>query len=202
MEVIWPQIVISAVAALGGAAALLTILRRTRTRLKLELANNGIPLSERWGSSPEAPPCYVYHLKATNRQRNPVAKNVSVKLAKADKCSNDGSFTKIELPDIKLYWAQPDPDRCKKNINGHTDAECNLGFVIRQDKVYSFQLDVVRQTTADVPPRFVLQPKERMRVEVFLTGDNAKSNTLHLEITWDGKWFDNPQEMRAVRQLS
>jgi hypothetical protein len=193
--------------------------KKTRTRLKLELANNGTPISSPWGDTPDAPPCYVYHLKVTNKQRYPNAKNVSVRLAKADKSSNDGSFTKLEQPDKMLYWAQHDPDHCaatfvregtaistrvtRKNISGNDHATCNLGFVIRrQDKVCFFELDVIRAEKADVPSAFVLEPKERMRVEVSATGDNAKSNTLHLEITWDGKWSGNSQEMRVVRQLS
>lgn len=48
------------------------------------------------------------------------------------------------------------------------------------------------------PPGFpgFLSADKTMRLELVAVAENARSNLLHLEIAWDGRWHDQPEEMQ------
>jgi hypothetical protein len=41
----------------------------------------------------------------------------------------------------------------------------------------------------------IIKPNVRTRIHLSAFGDNAESNTLILEISWNGKWEDGDKEM-------
>lgn len=86
------------------------------------------------------------------------------------------------------------PDRTSKDIAGHADAHCNLGYILRRNSF--FQLAPFHE--GELSEQFILYPNEQMQVEVVAVGDNASSEPLKLEVRWDGRWSENPKEMCIV----
>lgn len=169
-------------------------------KLRLSLFDSKGELT-RYGEGPDAPPVYFYHLRVGNKRRW-IASNVSIKLIEINKPSPDGAFHNGEIPSpVKLRWARSKTDPCSLDIRGRDAEFCNFGFLIK-DRM--FQLD---PCIAPWPPNFrgFINAKEHMRVKVVAVADNAKSNTLCIEIAWDGKWSDEPEEMQrhlVVREVS
>lgn len=40
-----------------------------------------------------------------------------------------------------------------------------------------------------------LEPNEKMRVEAIAVADNAESNPVCIEVSWDGLWSDDASQM-------
>ncbi|HEY3083395.1 MAG TPA: hypothetical protein VGM69_26175 [Chloroflexota bacterium] len=187
------RLVVQAVAALGGLSALATLVwtvrRNRRPSLGLTLFSS-TGERERWGDPYTGDWTYFYHVKVKNR-RNVPARSVGVRLTKVNKARRDEPLADEELPaPVRLTWArrEREPDPSSLDIAEGGTASCNLGYMIGTEGY--FKLNVALEP---VPPRFVLLERERMRVEA--VAENAPSNRLVVEISWDGVWSDEPGEM-------
>jgi hypothetical protein len=153
------------------------------------------PIGElgRWGDSPQAPLCYWYHVRVVNN-RKPLAKNVSVKLVSISKPAATSEFPNGTLANpLRLNWAAERLDRSVADIAGEDSETLNLGYINTEEP--RFKLDINKDPW---PANFqgFIRANERMRVELVAVAENARSEPLRLEISWDGEWRDDPDRMR------
>jgi len=185
------KLVIQAVAALGGLSAMATLIlalnQRRRPKLKLWL-NSSRGESFGFGDYDKGEPTYFYHIIAKN-MRIRVAENVGLLLTRVSKATAEGAFPDGKLPGpVRFRWARMEHTTEPGLRNIFNEATCNLGHIMKPNGY--FQLNVIVEP---LPPTFFVYPGERMRVDVVAEG--AQSNTLSIEITWDGQWCDNPEDM-------
>lgn len=130
-----------------------------------------------------------YHLKVRNQRKWVPAKNVRVVLTKVIKYGANGSLLPESLSGpIQLTWQFPQTHALYSLIG--PDDICDLGFVTAGDK---FTL-----CTYIVPTKLdrVIEPEQKIYIEVIAIADNAESNILCINIAWDGKWSDDTSEMK------
>lgn len=132
-------------------------------------------------------PGRYYKIKVSNSRRWVPATNVRVVLKNIFKPAADGTLTpQILSGPLQLTWIWVLP---QYYTIGHEEI-CTFGRLIKGDK---FVL-----STYIVPNNFVgyIQPKQKMMIEVQAVADNTDSNSLFLEISWDGLWSDDTPQMR------
>jgi hypothetical protein len=199
------KVILQAVTALVGVVGIgwtiIWAIRGPRLRISL-LDSRGYPT--RYGDSQEAPPAFFYHLRVRNI-RKWTANHVRVKITKLTK-KYKGQVNWEQRTPVCLVWATlPSPKLYLLDVLGLDEEACNLGFII---KGRSFQLDAMDPARVGQnekwPPGFqgFLHADETMRLELVAVAENARSNTLYLEITWDGQWHDQPEEMQKHLVLS
>jgi len=140
-------------------------------------------------SSGKMVPARYYHLKVTNERRSVSARNVRVMLTQIIKPTLNGTFPQQRLSGpLQLKWQHPEFHVLFSTIG--PDDICDLGHVI-QDRSFVLLPYIV-------PNNFegFLKAGERMRIEVIAVADNAESAPLSLEISWNGKWSDDTEEMK------
>jgi hypothetical protein len=143
-------------------------------------------------------PARYYILKISNQRRWAQAKNVRVILTKILKPDSSGTFVeKVFSGPLQLTWRFPQ-NRPQYSILGPDDF-CTFGNLIKgQQFVLSPYI---------IPNNFVgfINPSEQMRFEVITVADSAESNTLCIEISWDGNWSDDGSQMQShlvVREVN
>jgi len=151
-----------------------------------------------FGSDKNRTPGWYYILKVSNERKSVPAKNVRVNLTKILKPGEDGTFVEQVLSGpLQLTWRFP-RNRSQYATVG-PDESCTFARLIRG---WSFEL-----STYVIPNNFVgfLNAGERMRIEVIAGAENAESNALCLEISWDGNWSEEPEQMQnylVVREVN
>ena len=156
-----------------------------------------------WGHAPDAPVAYIYHVRVSNDGEQ-VATQVGVKLTKIGKSSAHGDPTTEELASpVKLRWSRPHADPCALDIAAGDFETCNVGYIIAEDhrageqrqREYRFDLNPCIDPW---PPNFqgFVRRAERMRVALVAVANNARSDTLCVEIAWDGEWGNTADEMQ------
>jgi hypothetical protein len=133
-------------------------------------------------------PTLYYHLRVVNKRRGAQAKNVRVVLTGLLKSDRHGKFVDQTLSGpLQLTWQFPNIHPQYPTI-GPEDF-CDLGNLI---KCRRFVL-----SPYVIPNNFTgyLDPNEKMRVEVIAVADNAESNPMCIEVSWDGLWSDDANQM-------
>jgi hypothetical protein len=133
-------------------------------------------------------PTRYYHLKVVNKRRGAQAKNVRVVLTRLLKSDQHGKFVDQTLSGpLQLTWQFPHIHPQYPTI-GPEDI-CDLGNLIKGRR---FVL-----SPYVIPNNFMgyLDPNEKMRVEAIAVADNAESNPVCIEVSWDGLWSDDANQM-------
>jgi hypothetical protein len=203
------KLFLQAVTTLAGAVGLIwTIVWAIRgPRLRLSVLDPRGQFT-RYGDSQDAPPVHFYHLRVRNRRRW-IANNVRVKLIAIDREGKEGGIGVQRAPAYFIWAAQPSPKPYLLDVLGLDEEACNLGYIMHKEGV--FKLDVcdparVGQQWDKWPPHFdgFLHARERMRIQLVALAENARSNVLGIEISWDGEWDDEAEEMQkhlVVREV-
>jgi hypothetical protein len=152
-------------------------------RLKIKLLDQNGTLTNIASGSPGR----YYKIDVSNRRRWSPAINVRVILKNILKPAADGTLTPQVLSGpIQLTWIWLLPQYPTIGPN----EICTFGKLIKGENFYL--------STYIVPNNFVghLKPSEKMLIEVQAVADNAESEPLFVEISWDGRWSDDTLQMR------
>lgn len=132
----------------------------------------------------------LYQLKIINKRRWVVAKNVRILCTAISKKRPDASFTNEPmLFPIPLTWAPSEFTSVESTFA--SEDLCDLGNVVEGGG--NFRL-AARWWPNNYPG--FLQANDAMRVRLCISGYNFKSKIpFDIEISWNGKWSDNLEEM-------
>jgi hypothetical protein len=131
-----------------------------------------------------------YHLRVSNSHKWAQATNVRIVLTSLAKSSRAGQMAEQPLSGpLQLEWrfSQFHP---QFSVVGPDDT-CDLAHVV-QDGGLDLAT-IVRPKNLEL----VLRGQGEMIMEVKAIADNAESKPLHLGISWDGLWSDDPLEMQS-----
>ena len=129
-----------------------------------------------------------YHVKVWNSHRWAQATNARVVINGIARPAADGRYTQQPLVGpLQLMWrfAKYHPQYC---VLGPSEI-CDLGYVNEKQFVFT--------TFVDQNHCFLgtIQPKQRARIELMAFADNAESQPLYLDISWDGAWSEDTLRM-------
>lgn len=133
-----------------------------------------------------------YHVRVSNQRRWSPAQQVQVVLLRVEEPGADGSLVAAWTGDIPLGWRHQEVFPTLRTIG--PDTCIDLCSVVKgrwlglHPLVIPNNLQVVRRD----PSTFVVTIQAR--------GNEADSDPLRLQISWDGQWHDGAQEMQ--RHLS
>lgn len=133
-------------------------------------------------------PSRYYHLRVSNKKRWSQATNVRIVITGLARPAADGRLVSQPLSGpLQLMWRFTN-FHLLYSIVGPDDI-CDLGHLFRGDNF--------RLTPYVFPSNFtgILDPNQRMRVEVKAVGDNAESKPICIDISWDGNWSDDTLDM-------
>lgn len=153
-------------------------------RLRIQLQNyDGHPISFSNGS-----PSRWYHITVTNSRRTSPAHNVRVVLLDVVRPAADGSFpAPLVHSRVPMKWQHGHSAPASMTVGPPTNADIGFvspsGFVLNPEFVPN-----------DIDP--ALGPGGRYRVRFIAVSDETESNTLSLEIAWNGQWSDDTNTMR------
>ena len=134
---------------------------------------------------------YYYHLKVTNKNRSITPNDSQVLLKRISKKGPDGIFYDVPLAyPLPFYWT---PDVTRPEF-----------ITIRNEEVFDFgRIDKNGShfipCTRFIPNNFrgYLAPNESMQYHLQIVSDKYISSKLQVfEVSWDGNWSDNPEEMK------
>jgi len=129
-----------------------------------------------------------YHLRVRNKHKWTKAANVRITIIALSKPAADGSYTAQTLSGpLQLMWRFSEFHPLFSNVG--PDDYCDLGNVSMNG---DFKL-----TPIVFPGNFegTLKANQKMKVVVQAVADNAESEPLTVEISWDGVWEDGDFEM-------
>lgn len=143
-------------------------------------------------------PVRFYHLKITNRRRGTLAINTRVLITAISHPSSgkEKEWEKdIKSGPLQLRWKHWE-GRDQYITVGFYDS-CDLGC-LSKDKGFEFPLYMEPNNF-----RESVQANQKIRVEVQAVADNAKSDPMTLEISWDGIWpEDSNKEIESHLKIS
>ncbi|MCI0507469.1 MAG: hypothetical protein L0Z73_15350 [Gammaproteobacteria bacterium] len=195
---IW-KLVFQAVSALAAVAGItwtvIWAIRGPRLRISL-LDSSGYRTT--WGDSHDAPPAFIYHIRVKNK-RKWVAKNVRIKVTRINKEGGSQGNGEQRAPVCLIWAAHPSPKLYLMDVLGLDEEACNLGYIAKNEQMFKLDaMDPARnEQNYKWPPHFqgFLNGGETMQVELVAIAENARSNALHLKVSWDGQWCDTSDEM-------
>ena len=132
-------------------------------------------------------PVRYYHIKARNSHRWASATNVRVVISGiARPVANQDYVEQLLVGPLQLK-RRFDKYHPQYSVLG-PDATFDLGFI--DAKKFRF-------VTYEEPDIVLgaIEPNQRARIELRALADNAESQPLLLEISWDGKWSDDTSQM-------
>jgi hypothetical protein len=133
-------------------------------------------------------PARYYRLRVTNGRKWSPAHNVRVLLTNVFQAESNGLWVdrSLNVP-LQLTWQFPDIHERYPFI-GH-DGVSDLGRIVKGQQ---FCL-----TPYVIPNDFnyFVGPHQTVRVKVMAVADNGKSEPALVEITWNGNWSDDAEEM-------
>ncbi|WP_392476278.1 hypothetical protein [Nostoc sp. C110] len=205
------KLIIPVLAAVGGlTTAIIGLWRFIGPKLYLKMVNPegevklGKPILgelTRFGNSLDAPLAYLYHLEVINKNRWMPANNVRILLTRISRTATDDTFLHENLPgSIQLKWSakRNEVESCSSQIIGAgSNAVVNLGFLIQTHN--DFELDI-----CVVTPNFQgkIQANQKMDLEVVAQAEHTRSNTVCIQIFWDGQWNNYPDLMKKHLQVT
>lgn len=135
-----------------------------------------------------------HHILVRNKRRWSPAKNVRVMIRQVSKKGPDGSFfaEHLVLP-LQLTWAFPATHELLPTIG--PEDKCDLGSL---EQAAPGQSGLFKLSTYIWPNNFhgVVQANETLRVELIAFSQESESKPLFVEISWDGKWSSDREEMQ------
>jgi len=153
-------------------------------KLKVLLHN---PLGELMNLN-DGRPVRHYHLRVVNGRKWAPANNVRVLLTKIFQPTEDGRLVDRSFSGpLQLTWQFPQFHAQYSFIG--TDDISDLGCIIKGDRFVI--------TPYITPNNFTgfVSPNQRIKLEVVAVADNGQSDPILIEITWDGAWNDDNEEM-------
>jgi hypothetical protein len=141
-----------------------------------------------------------YHIKVRNERRWSPARSVRILVTGVEKKRPDGTyFPEPLIAPLQLTWAHPEFHELLPTVA--TSDTCDLGFLDEGAARFSLSLYIFPSNF----PGFV-ESGESMRVSIIASGHNYESKQpLILEISWDGKWSSNMDEMQrhlVIKEVS
>jgi hypothetical protein len=141
-----------------------------------------------------------YHLELHNHRVWSPVRNVRLLLTSIEKKRPDGTyFPEQVVAPLQLTWSFPQFHEISPTVS-KLDI-CDLGFLDEDADRFSPSLYVYPNNF-----RGYVGKGESMRIGIIATADNYHSQSpLVFEISWDGKWDDDMEEMRrhlVIRQTS
>ncbi len=134
-------------------------------------------------------PVRYYHLRVTNNHRSAPARRVRVVIAGLARTASDQSWAVLPLSGpLQLHWQFPGSSPQFPDVG--PDHTCDLGSVV--------------SPTGFTPALYItpnnfqgtVGARERIRLEIRALADNAESEPLFLDISWDGLWSEDTVTMR------
>lgn len=136
-----------------------------------------------------------YHVKIENKRRWSIARRVRILCTTISKKAPGGSFVQESLiAPVQLTWVFSSFHELLPNVA--TDDICDLGFLNENSNQFRNQF---RLSLYMYPNNFrgFISANEAMRVSLIASADNFTSKSPYvLEISWDGNWSSNLDEMR------
>jgi len=132
-----------------------------------------------------------YHVKIKNERHWAAARRVHILCNSISKKAPDGSFVQepLIIP-VPLTWAFPTFHELLPTISA--DDICDLGYLDEGSNTFKLSLYIYPNNF-----RGFIGANEAMRVGLIATADNFISKSSYvLEISWDGKWSSDLNEMR------
>ena len=167
-------------------------------RLTLSLVNVSGDLTKRLNGAK----VYYYHLRVKNGTRRIPAQGTRVLVQRFSKRAPSGAFVEHPLVyPLQLCWTPMEPGEIERTVV--RDSTCDFGFLDQTGGNKAFTLAV-----PIVPNNFRghVGSDECARFEVVATGENVFSlKPTVFEVSWDGQWVDNQEEMKrhlVIRQVS
>jgi hypothetical protein len=132
-----------------------------------------------------------YHIKIKNKRQWAPARRVRILCTAISKKAPDGSFVQEPLTvPVQLTWAFPTFHELLPNIA--TDDVCDLGYLNEASEQFMLSLYIYPNNF-----RGFISANTTMRIGLIASADNFTSKTPYvLEISWDGEWSSNLDEMR------
>lgn len=127
-----------------------------------------------------------YHLKVANKRSGVIARNTRVNVISIQREESDGWQKKLEVYGVQLPWVFSD----SQVLNIGPEAKCDVISIVDKN---DFKLAYYWRPN-NVDPFF--KARQAVRIEVIAVAENAKSKILSLEISWDGQWSKDDQEMK------
>jgi len=132
-----------------------------------------------------------YHVKIVNKRQWAPARRVRILCDWISKRVSDGSFVRqpLIIP-VQLTWAFPTFHELLPTIS--KDDICDLGYLDETGNQFRLSLYIY-------PNNFqgFVNANEAMQVGLVVRADNFTSRSpFVLEISWDGEWCADPDEMR------
>lgn len=132
-----------------------------------------------------------YHIKIENERQWAPARRVRVLCTAISKRASDGPFVQepLIIP-VQLTWAFPAFHELLPNVS--TEDICDLGYLDEASARFVLSLYVYPNNF-----RGFISSNETMHIGLIASADNFTSKSPYiLEISWDGNWSPNLDEMR------
>jgi len=147
----------------------------------------------------KGPPAYFFHIRVKNTKRW-LATNVRLKVTRINKKNVTQGDGELPVPVCLIWSAHPESKLYLNDVLGLDEEACNLGYISREDCLFKLDaMDPARYKQNERwPPHFdgFLSGGESMQIEVVaIAENNTKSNTLVLDIAWDGQWQESADSM-------
>jgi hypothetical protein len=143
-----------------------------------------------------------HHLSVTNPHRAwfPV-RGVRVMLTRVDIRDAQGVYERVWRGIVPFRWAHQEYDSAERTLGGEARADlCYADRGERQDVAGGFLVDVSRafhlaltHHPRELPHPYT--PGQAIRIWLHAQGDEADSPPMRIEISWDGAWEDDDNEM-------
>jgi hypothetical protein len=127
-----------------------------------------------------------YHIRVETRARWRPVTEVYIFLLSIEVPDAAGVFQRVEHEASALGWRN-DPSTPPKKVG--YPAECDLCHVLKEPRE-------MRIGPAINKGPILIRGSAKMRLTLKARGLEADSNTLRVEVSWDGQWSDDRAEMR------
>ncbi len=132
--------------------------------------------------------CRNYHLCVTNSRKRAPAHNVQVFLTKMFRPAADGSLVDRSFSGpLQLTWQFPEYHPQALLVG--PARVCDLGRIIKDNP-----FELMLYFTPNSFEKHV-SSNQKIQVEIIAVADNAESDPIRIEISWDGNWHDDTIEM-------
>jgi len=135
-------------------------------------------------------PTYYWHLRVKNSRTWSPARGVQVKIIEVKRQAEDNQFHQVDLP-ASVQLRQPFPS-----------SPINSDSVIYTEKLWDFGelkngFDRFVFTISPRPNNWKgdVMSGDAVQVKVIAVAGNHRSKPYYVQITWDGLWADDPDEL-------